>query len=299
MRLIIYDRSPTGVCTISLGRAEALLCLTQTVTFLPTEFSNLQPIEFFTGQRSFSLYVELCQLPLYTGCSMTATINLPFTAFDAPSGTAIQFSVYGSADSCSAPLCSNNVNNKTNPFSCTFVYKPAFGEKLYIIGVGGNAASYTATFNFRTTCGSSKEPETPRIQPINTKTRLEACPTTAKRTKRYIALRSAGAVPTSYQIKDAKKYSLVVCPDQSTYVSLNYNVQATDQYSAFASYFCLTTPCTVNNSPPAFFDDSGTALNKVSISNLQNQMIYFTLFGWGKYEGSNSYLFNIDFQGLS
>jgi len=204
------------------------------------------------------------------------------------------------ADSCTAPLCSNNENNKTNPFSCTFVYKPAFGEQLYIIGVGGNAASFSATFNFRTTCGASKEPETPRIESINSKTRLGApCPTSALRTKRFIALRTDGTVPTSYLTKDAKKYSLVICPDKSTYVSLNFNLQATDQYSAFATYFCLTTPCTVNNSPLGFYDDSGTAINKISLSNLQNQMIYFNLYGWGKYQGTNSYLFNIDFQGLT
>jgi len=89
-----------------------------------------------------------------------------------------------------------------------------------------------------------------------------------------------------------KKYAIIVCPDRSTFASVSFNLQATDKYSATATYFCGLAPCNTDRSPPGWFDDSGTGLNAVTISNMKTQLLYFNVYGWGKYKGVNSFVWS-------
>jgi len=121
---------------------------------------------------------------------------------------------------------------------------------------------------------------------------LAACPE-ADITKRTVLFNVPGHVKTSPLTSDAAKYQIAVCPDRLNFAKVEYSLQATDEISAFASYYCSSAPCSVNISPPGWFDDSATALNHVLISNLKNQMLWFDIYGWGQYHGMNSYVFNL------
>jgi len=273
-----------------------LCCFGQTnVVFFPTEYSSLSPFQFDVERNSFAVEMDLCNATIYHGCTMTAVLNLPFTLWSIDDGTFAAFQIAGEGDGCANPVCKNDPNGATRPNSCSFVYRSAMGAKLYASGIAGRSAGFQATFNMQITCPPGHSPtlatpkETPKPSPF-------VCPV-APGSKRSLKLLEPDVVETSPLTTKAKKYALSVCQAGSNpFAKISFSLQARDQASAFATYFCTNSNCNTNNSPIGWFDNSGTATNLVEISNLQNNLLYFTIYGWGQFQGKNNYVFNIEVQ---
>jgi len=259
---------------------------------LPMEYSALNPYQFDTQRRTWAIKMQLCSAQIYVGCQFKATINTPFTDWSLADGTYSNYSVFGVSDGCTKPLCSNTPNG-TDPFSCTFAYSAGHGSTLFAQGVTGLSAGFQATFNMRITCPPGHVFKTNVVEPPVDKKLLAACPV-ADTSKRYVTLSTPDRVLTSPKTTDAKKYAVYVCEDTTVFAQMRFNLQAADSVSATATYFCPSGPCSTNNSPTGWFDDSGTATNFVSISNLKAQLLYFNVYGWGKHNAFNSYVFSID-----
>jgi len=167
------------------------------------------------------------------------------------------------------------------------------GDRIFVSAFSGRAAGFQATFNTKITCSSDGPVKVkPTLNNLE-KSGLAACPQ-ADSTKRFVNLVTPGSVATSPKTSDAVKFSISVCPDQKASASLMFSLQATDQRSAFATYFCSVSDCNTNNSPQGWFDQSGTALNYVGINSLSSQVLYFTIYGWGEFQGKNGFVFNIE-----
>jgi len=267
------------------------ILLASSQTFLPTQYSTLKPFQFDIERRTFALSIQLCAPAVYTGCQMTATVNCPFTPWAVEDGTYTNFTVSSAADNCAAVICQNNAKATSNPNRCSFVYNPSYGPRLYVTGTAGNAAGFQGTFNLEVNCTKKSEIPEKNFYGLNT---MAPCPASADTTKRTILFDIPGQVPTSSRTADAAKYQIAVCPDRQVFAKVDYSLQAVDKNSAFASYFCNTGPCNVDISPVGWRDDSGTALNAISLSNLQNQMLWLNVYGWGQFEGRNTYVFHME-----
>jgi len=263
-------------------------------TFLPTEYASVLPYQFDIQRRTFSLEMALCDAQVYAGCTMTAYLNLPFTRWSVPDGTYANYSIYGEGDNCGLAACTNNPASP-DPFACVFAFNPRLGTKLYAVGVAGNAGGFQATFNMKIVCpannpGKARVFDVPASPTVNS----AGCPANPDLTRRLINLNVDGDVITSPRTEDSKKYSLVVCPDRASFSAVYFTLQSTDRFSATASYFCSSSDCNTNNSPTGWYDDSGTALNAVTITNLNKaQMLWFNIYGWGQYQGLNRFVFNV------
>jgi len=264
------------------------------IIYLPTEYSSITPYQFEINRNYVALEMPLCGTTQYVGCTFKVEFNLPFTGWSIADGTYLNFTVTGNGDACATTLCQNDPTSN-DPGSCSFVYQSKMGDRIFVVGLSGRAAGFQATFNMKTTCSSV---DSPKQVPTGTLNHLEksgftACPQ-ADPTKRFVNLVTPGTVITSPKTSDAMKYSLSVCPDQKASASVTYSLQGTDQKSAFATYFCSLSNCNTNNSPQGWFDQSGTALNYVRINSLSSQVVYVTIYGWGEYQGTNSFVFNIE-----
>jgi len=265
------------------------------IKFLPTEYSSINPYQFEINRNSVALQMPLCSAAEYTGCTASVEFNLPFTDWSIPDGTYLNFTVLGSGDACSSVLCSNDPKNPTTPGSCSFVIQASAGDRIYVVGISGRAAGFQATFNMKIDCSDTVQQHPPRsVSNHREKSGLAQCPPQADPTKRFVTLVTPGTVPTSPKTTDAMKYAVSICPDQKAYSSITYNCQAVDQRSAMATYFCPSEDCNTNSSPQGWFDQSGTALNFVEVNSLSSQLLYFTIYGWGEFNGINTYVFNLE-----
>jgi len=260
--------------------------------FLPTEFSSINPYQFDINKNSVALSMPLCSPSQFDGCTLIAEFNLPFTRWSIPDGTYLNFTLMGNGDACGAVLCKNNPSDPKSQTNCSFVYNPRMGDRIYAIGTSGRAAGFQATFNMKINCPVTPPPKPVRAHARPEKSGLAACPV-AEPTKRFVNILSYGQVKTSPMTSDAVFYTLSVCPDQKATASVTYNAQAIDQKSAMATYFCSGTDCNTNNSPPGWFDRSGTALNYVSISSLSAQILSIAVYGWGEFNDVNRFVFSI------
>jgi len=234
--------------------------------------------------------MQLCSPAVYTGCLMTASINLPFTDWVVEDGTYANFTITSDVDNCANIICQNSAKAASNPNRCTFIYDPKYGSRLYASGTAGNAGGFQGTYNLEINC-------TKRVTPVKNEDHgisNSPCPPNADITKRTILFNVPGQVKTSPRTSDAAKYEIAVCPDKQVFAQVSYSLQAVDKSSAFASYFCASTPCNVDVSPLGWYDDSGTSLNAVTISNLKNQMLWLDVYGWGQFSGMNTYVFNME-----
>jgi len=271
-----------------------LSCLGQPnpVTFLPTEYSSQTPFQFDVERNTFAIQVDICNESLYNGCNFTAVLNLPFTGWSMDDGTFITFQVGGIADGCLATLCRNNPAATTNPNTCSFIYQQSYGSKLYIYGSAGRSAGFQSTFNMKVNC-APRQPYVPITEP-RPKAIPTACPIAFSPSKRGARLVVPGDVQTSPTTALAKKYYISVCSTNTPYAKLTFTLQASDQKSAFATYFCSVSNCNTLTSPIGWYDNTGTATNLVKITNLQkNLLLYFTIYGWGQYQDKNEFVFNI------
>jgi len=237
--------------------------------------------------------MDLCNESIYDGCAITTTFSLPFTAWSVADGTFASYSVAGSGDRCASIACKNDPNADNFPNACSFIYNKNIGARLYAFGTVGRAGGFQATFQMKITCPHLHEKRIPPPRTPKIPSGLADCPITALPTKRGIKLAIPGSVPTTPSTTLAVKYSMAICPDKAPYAELSFSTQAVDQHSAFSTYFCPDAPCNTNQSPPGWFDNSATATNLVRITNLQLQTIYFTIYGWGPYQGTNNYVFSI------
>jgi len=268
----------------------------------------MKPFLFSTEIRTFSLQIDLCNAKIYTGCTMVAAFNLPFTDWSIPDGTYVNFTLSGDGDSCASVPCQNDAESSV-PNTCSFVYNPLLGRRLYVVGEAGLSAGFQATFSMEIIRCPKLEYTLPEVEKILLQSKEErpqilppkksltvapGCPTNAMLTKRSAGLDTQGQVRTSPKTTDAAKFFLSVCPgDRGIYSKVEFSLQATDGTSAFATYFCPSAPCSTNVSPVGWYDDSGTALNSVSISNLKDQFLWFDVYGWGAFQGVNSYRFAV------
>jgi len=261
-------------------------------TFVPMEYSGFKPYHFGTDKTSVTLQMPLCSIQPYIGCKATVEFNQPFSAYDIPDGTYLNFTATSSKDNCGTILCKNDPTS-SNPSSCSFIYTASIGDKIYVSAVSGNAPTITATFQMRTDCGKRVNITEEGIEKRE-RSGLKECPKIYDSTIRTITLLAPGRVKTSSHTSDAVKYAINICPDLRPSVSLRYNLLANDPQSAFASFMCRTTPCDTNNSPPGWFDNRGIAFNSIGLTNLGNQNIYLSIYGWGEYLGWNSFVFNVE-----
>jgi len=258
--------------------------------FVPVEFSAINPFLYDTNIRDINMLLNLCDSSLYDGCHATAFLNLPFTPWSISDGTYINYYITDDLSGCGDILCSNNASD-IDPFTCQFDITNKIGDKLYLISSAGHAAGFQATFNMRLDCQNRI---TGKTNNTYGKTNLGNCPTTYDKSQRLYRINKPGSVKTSSFTSDANKYLILVCPDYTNLVTLQYTSNALDKYSATASYMCSNPNCNVGNSPPGWYDDSGVSINKIDISNLKLQHVWLTLYGWGVYKGMNNYTFHIE-----
>jgi len=281
--------------TACLILAFAYALLAQTPKFLPMSYSSLVPYQFEINRKTVSLQMTLCSTTQYTGCTANLFFNLPFTPWSVPDGTFLNFTAFTSSDSCGTQLCANKPDDAKSPNSCSFTISSSMGDRIFVVGRSGNSAGFQATFVMNITCPSNHLESLPKetVEPPRPKSGLSACPP-ADPTKRTIIATVPSSTPTSSRTTDARKFALSVCPDQKAYAKVSFRSQSVDEKSAMATYFCPASACNTNSSPPGWFDQSGTAINNVEINNLPAGVIFFTVYGWGEYNGMNSFVFNIE-----
>jgi len=234
------------------------------------------------------MQMSLCSAETYKGCMFEGYINLPFTDWSISDGTYVNYTIVGQ-DDCSQILCQNNPVGH-DPFSCIFKLGTLNSQKLYLRTLSGRSPGFQATFSMRITCTTPAV----SIKPIVSHSGLSTCPSKYEHSQRIVRIIETNSVKTSPKTSDSQKYSLIVCPDTTTFAKLEFVAQARDDISAMATFFCSTPDCNTNNSPIGWFDDSGTAINNIQIDNLKTQQMWFNVYGWGAFQSNNTYTFSIN-----
>jgi len=251
-----------------------------TVGFLPTEFVPYGPI-FYEANAQRQLVMNLCDASLYSKCLMTAYVNFPFNDWDIDNGITVQYSIVGGTN-CQNLYCSNDLKSKT-PQSCSFYLPANNGPELYFVSQAGHSAGIPTTFSLKIDCavtGNSSYTKYPK-----------ACPFKASKTRKIVSLQTAATVETS----NTKPviYDFVVCPSNGALSTFSYVLTATDQVSAFSSYFCPNSSCSAGVSQNGYFDASAAGLNTVSVNNLHGTELSVAIYGWGDFNRTNTFVFNI------
>jgi hypothetical protein len=249
--------------------------------FLPTEYSPNEAIVYDINQRNYNMQMQLCNINDYQGCLFEAYLNIPFQDWSIPNGVYVQYSVVGGIN-CNQVFCSNNINTNT-PQNCSFYLPGNITNSLYLVSQAGNTVALTATFSLKINCAVTGKSTFSKYS--------DGCPVQPDQSRQNVRLSSPGSVLTSST--NPANYSFIVCPTHSSFTSFSYILEATDQNSAFASYFCPSLPCDANNSPDGWYDASGSAINNVRVGNLKSMTLYLAVYGWGNYGAENNFVFNI------
>jgi len=261
------------------------------VTFMAMQFSSTHPYLFELNSPPFALALDLCDSSPYAGCQMTASINLPATSWNIGQANYVNFQVNSEVDNCSRILCQNDIYAANNPNRCTFIYDPKFGTRLYVSGQAAQkTTSLVTTFNLAVNCShaSSSSVQDDDTNPFERS--ASGCPAQYDPSKRSIVLLSTRTIPTSQAFQDAALYKFAICNSITTFVDLSINVRATDKNSAFSTFVCDQPDCEANFSN--FSDTSGSATNRIEATNLKIQTVWLSVFGWGQFQGTNSFLFD-------
>jgi len=255
------------------------------IQLIPTTFSPNEGITYSSNDRTFNLQMDLCDEAIYENCLFTAEMNLPFSEWSVDNGIYTSYAIIG-GNNCNTLLCSNDINSQT-PEICQFYLPSNLGSTvLYMVSESGITASLISTFNLRINCSLKSD--------SNPQNYSGVCPRVFSTSRRSIELNVPGSVLTSQT--QPNYYSFVICPSSSSVASFDFALEATDQYSQFATYFCPTTKCTPSLSPLGWYDDSASAINHVTVSELKTQFIGFSVYGWGKYNAYNHYVFDVRIQ---
>jgi len=251
--------------------------------FIPTEIATDNPLNFnIANGYKQAVLANVCNATLYDHCMANATVNLPYTMWSVPSGLYVQFTVYA-GQNCQKIVCTNNYNSPIDPYSCQFVFNAAYGTQLAVGLMSGQGTEVVATFNIRFDC-TLKYPYTPV-------TDNNGCPANLQNTRKIYTIDAVQSVPTSPYWPQWGHYAFSVCPNNANYAQIDYSAAVIDLKSAISTYFCFIYPCYANNEIVS--DTSGSGVNIISIGNLNNQMVYFDVAGWGVYNGQNNFQFNI------
>jgi len=261
-----------------------LISLSQSSVFLPTEYVPLSPISY-TANMFYSLQVDLCDGQLYESCHFTATLNIPYTSWNVLSGISVGFSIIGGKD-CKNVYCSNDINSST-PGTCSFFLPPNNGPTLYYVSTAGKSANIPATFNLKIDCATKGNSTVTKYQ--------KECPFSTSPTRKNVKIEQAHSVATSATVPVV--FNFVVCPTSGVNSIFKYVLTATDQTSAFASYFCLnSTTCSAGESTLNLYDASASGLNTVYGTQLKGTELAVAIYGWGTYKSANNFVFTINIQ---
>jgi len=250
-------------------------------SFIPTEYSPNSAIIYDINNLNYNMRMDLCNVNVYAGCRFNAYMNIPFEEWSIPNGVYSQYSIVG-GDNCNTLLCSNDLNS-ASPQNCSFYLPKNFTDNLYLVSQAGITVSLSATFSLQIDCA---EHGTTKFVPYK-----GGCPVEADVSKQNVKLSAPGSVMTSPDVPVV--YSFLVCPTTSSFTSFDYVLEATDQNSAFATYFCSNSPCNVGHTQAGWYDASGAAINTVNVGNLKSSTLYFAIYGWGNYQAKNNFVFNI------
>jgi len=249
--------------------------------FIPTEYSPNSAIIYDINNLNYNMRMDLCNVDVYEGCLFEAYMNIPFEQWSISNGVYSQYSVVG-GDNCNTLLCSNDLNSNT-PQNCSFYLPKNFTNELYLVSQAGITVSLSTTFSLKINCAVHG---TTKFVPYK-----GGCPNNADVSKQNVKLSSPGSVTTSPDVPVV--YSFLVCPTTSSFTSFDYVLEATDQNSAFATYFCAGSPCNVGHTQAGWYDASGAAINTVNVGNLKSSTLFFAIYGWGNYQATNNFVFNI------
>jgi len=251
--------------------------------FLAPSYTSQIPFTYSVGGNAVNYLLEVCDAPQLTQCSLSVQLNLPYDRWSIPDGTFVSFQVFGDGDNCQRVLCQNNVSATVNPNKCTFTYSPTFGSKLYVVTKGGLGAVFTSVLDASFQC-SSPAPSV-KIQPV--KTTPGSCNIPYQATRIITETTTPLSVKTSPLTSDAVQVRLSACVFSNPNNTI-LTLVATDTSSAFATYVCQNYPC---NTAAAFaYDRSGTGFNFVRISGVTKNEITAAVYGWGKYNSTNSFI---------
>jgi hypothetical protein len=250
--------------------------------FLPTTYSSPVPILYSETSSTYDLQLNLCNDLLYAGCEITAVLDIPFEPWVYYDGIYVEYSVIG-GNNCDLVMCSNNITS-SSPSNCSFFYPGNASQTLYMVSQSGSTAELTGTFSLRINCSTTGT--------TNFTSYDGQCPLDPVQSVQNIRTTSPGQVATSGITH--LNYTLIVCSALGDEVGLVYTLEATNQDSAFASYICLTAPCSVPRAD--FKDESGSAFNTITVppqSINTGSFVYLLIFGWGDFQGENDFVFNI------
>jgi len=250
-------------------------------SFLPTEFVPNQAILYEASNLNYNMRMNLCDVNFYAGCLFQAYMNFPFEEWSIPNGVYSQYSIIG-GDNCNTVLCSNDINSKS-PQNCSFYLPKNFTNDIYLVSRAGITVSLSATFSLKINCNAQG---TTKFLPYK-----GGCPVNADVCRQNVRLSEPGSIKTSPDVPVI--YSFLLCSVASSFISLEYVLEATNQRSAFATYFCRSHFCNAGQAQTGWFDDSGSSVNTITIGQLNITSLYFAIYGWGDYEHFNSFVFNI------
>jgi len=251
-------------------------------SFLPTQYSPLGPV-FYEAAEKINLQFDLCDSQLYEGCLFTAQINFPYSQWNVENGITVDYSIIGGKN-CTNLYCSNDPKSST-PQNCSFFLPANNGPTLYYVSQSGLTAELSTTFVLKVDCGVTGNSTFGKYS--------KGCPFKAERTRKNVKITEPHSVITSPT--DPVVFSFVVCPIKNTFSSFNYVLTATDQVSAFSSYFCMNSTC---RSGPgvSWYDASASSLNTVSATQLTGTELAVAIYGWGAFNSTNNFVFDIQIE---
>jgi len=103
----------------------------------------------------------------------------------------------------------------------------------------------------------------------------------------YYRLQTPAAVKTSIASADWLQFQLEVClPPQ--YTKLSYYAVCVDTTCAISSRICKDGPDCFEHNMVAW-DKSASALNSITVKISDSAPLFFSVAGWGRYNGMNSF----------
>jgi len=263
-----------------------LLAQSQEPTFIPVQFATP------TGVNNFAYAVtywklSLCDDQRYDQLTASFFVNLPYVPWSAPDGSVVSVSIYNDS-AMTTLITTNNVSGQLAP-QWTFTYSVAYGD-LYIKAQAGGSASVIFTM------------EVQFYQPSALPSRLPTLTASGgtKQAVTFTDLTQMVSVASEWQVQTGASILLEIsfCPTSQSY-QLLFQTRASDGKSATALYLCVDPsefPCNIGSSQQANQDPSSSALSSVILSTTtaQYSTIQAAVYGWGVYQGTNTFTFTMD-----
>jgi len=254
------------------------------ISFLPTEFVPESPLNY-TADQSIALKINLCNVNLYSSCLFTAKVDSPFELWSIRNGLYVKFSIIG-GQNCNKVYCSNNIESPENK-NCSFYLPPNTDSAvLYFVSQSGQGTSLPSTFNLQIDCKQKGNSSVSNY--------TQGCPIDYQYTKKNIKISFPQSVKTSPYYP--KTFQFVACPSTTGSTNFNFVLVATDLKSAFSTYICENVPanqCGAGIATPGWYDASGSGINIVSQDRIPAGVLTAAVYGWGDFNSSNNFIFNV------